>query len=114
MTNKIMSFDEYINRGKEEKKQHLIDIMKSDEELGLYDEPKQETTLEEVAENYGWRIKTNTFSDPVKANELANSAKQDFINGAKWQQERICDSEVIQRIRASKSDAEARRIIRTI
>ena len=30
------------------------------------------------------------------------------------QQERICDSEVIQRIRASKSDAEARRIIRTI
>ena len=37
-----------------------------------------------------------------------------FIKGAKWQQERICDSEVIQRIRASKSDAEARRIIRTI
>jgi hypothetical protein len=30
------------------------------------------------------------------------------------QQEKICDSEVIQRIRASKSDAEARRIIRTI
>jgi hypothetical protein len=29
-------------------------------------------------------------------------------------QERLCDSEVIQRIRASKSDAEARRIIRTI
>jgi hypothetical protein len=29
-------------------------------------------------------------------------------------QERICNSEVIQRIRASKSDAEARRIIRTI
>jgi len=51
------------------------------------EEPKQET-LEEVAENYGWRIKTNTFSDSVKANELANSAKQDFINGAKWQQER--------------------------
>ena len=37
-----------------------------------------------------------------------------FIEGAKWQQERLCDSEVIQRIRASKSDAEARRIIRTI
>jgi hypothetical protein len=53
---------------------------------------KQET-LEEAAENYGWRIKTNTFSDPVKANELANSAKQDFINGAKWQQERSYSEE---------------------
>lgn len=33
---------------------------------------------------------------------------------AEWRQEKICDSEVLQRIRASKSDAEARRIIRTI
>lgn len=44
-------------------------------------------TLEEAAENYGWRIKRNTFSDAVKANELAESAQQDFIAGAKWQQE---------------------------
>jgi hypothetical protein len=52
-------------------------------------------TLEEAAENYGWRIKTNTFSDPVKANDLANSAKQDFINGAKWQAKRsYSDDEV--------------------
>ena len=50
-------------------KQHLINMMKSDEDLGLYERPKQE---------------------------------------------RLCDSEVIQRIRASKSDAESRRIIRTI
>jgi hypothetical protein len=47
---------------------------------------KQET-LEEAAENYGWRIKRNTFSNAVKANELVESAKQDFIAGAKWQQE---------------------------
>jgi hypothetical protein len=47
---------------------------------------KQET-LEEAAENYGWKIKRNPFSDRVKANELADSAKQDFIAGAKWQQE---------------------------
>jgi hypothetical protein len=53
-----------------------------------YAKPKQET-LEEAAENYGWRIKINTFSNPVKANDLANSAKQDFIEGAKWQQERM-------------------------
>jgi hypothetical protein len=53
---------------------------------------KQET-LEEAAENYGWRIKINTFSNPVKANDLANSAKQDFIEGAKWQQERMYSEE---------------------
>jgi hypothetical protein len=46
-------------------------------------------TLEEVAENYGWRIKRNTFSDAVKANELAESAQQDFIAGAKWQEDRM-------------------------
>jgi hypothetical protein len=53
---------------------------------------KQET-IEEAAENYGWRIKINTFSDPVKANDLANSAKQDFIEGAKWQAERMYSEE---------------------
>jgi hypothetical protein len=52
-------------------------------------ESKQETTIEEAAENYGWRIKTNTFSDPVKANELAQSAKQDFMEGAKWYREQL-------------------------
>jgi hypothetical protein len=30
---------------KEEQKQHLIDMMKGDEELGLYDEPKQELSV---------------------------------------------------------------------
>jgi hypothetical protein len=46
-------------------------------------------TLEEAAENYGWKIKRNPFSDRVKANELADSAKQDFIAGAKWQAKRM-------------------------
>jgi len=45
--------------------------------------------IEKAAENYGWRIKTNTFSDPVKANELAQSAKQDFMEGAKWHREQL-------------------------
>jgi hypothetical protein len=54
---------------------------------------KKLETLEEAAENYGWRIKTNTFSDPVKANDLANSAKQDFINGANYQAERMYSEE---------------------
>ena len=52
-------------------------------------------TLEEVAEKYGWRIKRNTFSDAIKANELANSAKQDFIEGAKWQAERMYSEEEV-------------------
>ena len=58
--------------------------------------------LEEAAENYNLNT-INAFGD-----------YQSFIDGAKWQQEKLCDSEVIQRIRASKSDAEARRIIKTI
>ena len=52
-------------------------------------------TLEEAAENYGWRIKTNSFSDNVKANELAESAKQDFIAGANWQAERMYSEEEV-------------------
>ena len=44
----------------------------------------EKETLEEAAENYGWRSKRNSFSDKVKANELAESAQQDFITGAKW------------------------------
>ena len=55
-------------------------------------------TLEEAAENYGWRIKRNTFSNAVKANELVESAKQDFIAGAKWQQERSYSEEEVIRI----------------
>jgi hypothetical protein len=39
---------------------------------------------------------------------------QQALEMEKEYQEKLCDSEVIQRIRASKSDAEARRIIRTI
>ena len=36
-------------KNKKEQKQHLIDIMKSDEELGLYDEPNsKEIKLEDV------------------------------------------------------------------
>lgn len=37
-----------------------------------------------------------------------------FMRGAKWQMEQIGKSEFLQRLRATKSDAEARRIIKTI
>ena len=66
---------------------------------------KNKETLEEAAE----RLFRNESGDMSKYR-----ARNIAIELAKWQAERICDSEVIQRIRASKSDAEARRIIRTI
>jgi len=67
---------------------------------------KQET-LEEVAEKF--RSQNPGTMQGGNNTKILNA----FIAGAKWQQERICDSEIIQRIRTSKSDAEARRIIRT-
>jgi YD repeat-containing protein len=60
-----------------------------------FDVPKKEA-IEEAAENYGWKIKTNSFSDKVKVNELAESSTQDFIEGAKWQQERMYSEEDMQ------------------
>jgi hypothetical protein len=58
-------------------------------------------TLEEVAERF------------VENTRLKNP-KSLFCEGAKWKQEKICNSEFLQKLRATKSDAEARRLIRTI
>ena len=70
---------------KEEQKQRLIDMMKGDEELGLYEEPKQETTLEEAAERIAmtkdWDFESsegNGYYDYVEG----------FTEGAKWMQKR--------------------------
>ena len=53
---------------KEEQKQHLIDMMKSDEELGLYDE-SQEIKFEDVFNN-DKKEKLKTFiSEHKKKNE---------------------------------------------
>ena len=54
---------------------------------------KEQETLEEAAKNYGWRIKRNPFSDAVKANELADSAANDFIEGGNWQSKRMYSEE---------------------
>ena len=64
---------------KEEQKQHLIDMMKSDEELGLYDKPNE--TLNEVALKFA--------KDHYEMYETSNfgSMHFGFIEGAKWQQE---------------------------
>jgi hypothetical protein len=67
----------------------------------ILEEPKQET-LEEVAENY--RLSKKGFVTKY-------DCKKGFIEGAKWQQEQIGKSEFLQKLRATKSDAEARRLI---
>jgi hypothetical protein len=66
---------------KKEQKQHLIDIMKADEELGLYDE-----TLEEAAEN-GW------LNDNSMSSEHKEGFENGFKQGAKWQAERMYSEE---------------------
>jgi len=84
----------YKNKLMKNKKQHLIDMMKSDEELGLYDygwrkgnvilpqeEPKQET-LKEASEYFAH----NNFNMHDTNNYKA--LKQGFEQGAKWQAER--------------------------
>jgi len=74
---------------KQKQKQHLIEIMRGDEELGLYEEPKQETTLEEFAEKeteiQGW--------GEYEGLSEQYAIKQAFINGAKWQAERMYSEE---------------------
>jgi hypothetical protein len=66
---------------KEEQKQHLIDIMRGDEELGLYEENKKET-LEEAAEKHAVK------EDAGEGNQINIQAIiYDFISGAKWQEE---------------------------
>jgi hypothetical protein len=98
---------------KEEQKQLIIDMMKGDEELGLYDEPKQENcctpigqikryidckgcdrkpkqeiTLEEAAEIlYPY--------DGVNEDYKIDSKRWSFIAGAKWQAERMYSDEDI-------------------
>ena len=112
-----------IEIGYKEQKQHLIDIMKSDEESGLYDEPKfvtvnmesstgedlgrvsyipipnvdyipKQETIEEAAENHlqKWRLLNNIHLSNILH---AERCKNDFIAGAKWQQERMYSKEEV-------------------
>jgi len=67
----------------EEQKQHLIDIMRGDEELGLYEENKKET-LEEAAIRLFNDFQKN---NPIVPKNNINPYKLGFINGAKWQQD---------------------------
>ena len=81
-----------------------IDMSKYTIGIDPYD--KQET-LEEVAENFWLNDDAMTDNDRI-------SYVNGFVTCAKWQQEQIGKSEFLQKLRATKSDAEARRIIKTI
>jgi hypothetical protein len=72
---------------------------------------KQET-LEEATERI---LNNNSISDAdmILSDTILKVVKS-MVEMAKWQQERICDSEFLQKLRATKSDAEARRLIKTI
>jgi hypothetical protein len=65
-------------------------------------------------------MKQETLEEFIKSyvNKIDRSeeglVEQCLEYGAKWQQEQIGKSEFLQKLRATKSDAEARRLIRTI
>jgi len=74
---------------KEQQKQHLIDIMKADEELGLYDESNE--TLEELAERLH---PDNGFEDDLYCDE-GKIFRESWLAGAKWQQKRSYSEEEV-------------------
>ena len=70
-------------------------------------QPKQET-LEEATERI-FPIKLMYF--PKEVIDLNEEPRNIFFKGAKWQQEQFGKSEFLQKLRATLSDAEARRLI---
>jgi len=70
---------------KEEQKQNLIDMMRYDENLGLYEEFKQETLEEATDRIYG-------LADKYSKNRTG------FIQGAKWQAKRMYSEEEVKQI----------------
>jgi len=81
-----------------------IDMSKYTIGIDPYD--KQET-LAETAGNFWLNDDSISYNDRI-------SYVNGFKKGAKWQQEQIGKSEFLQKLRGTLSDAEARRIIKTI
>jgi hypothetical protein len=114
-----------IEIGYKEQKQHLIDIMKSDEESGLYDEPKfvtvnmesatgedlgrvsyipipnvdyipKQETLEEAAEKYNDEVQKSFGSTPPHIKNV--HLMYHFTKGAEWAQKRMYSEEEVIKI----------------
>jgi hypothetical protein len=91
----------------EPKQESFVERMKPLQEQWQQDMDKElmkKETLEEAAENY-----VDSFEYGIA--HPRRVAIKSFINGAKWQQEQIGKSEFLQKLRATLSDAEARRLI---
>ena len=79
---KVYEYSDYkIIIPKEKQKQHLIEMMKSDEELGLYEEPKQET-LEHTSKFIVFTLQDSEdwvqYSIPLDSFEKADNFCQQF------------------------------------
>ena len=117
----LKSFGEYkIIIPKNEPKQETLtysDALKKEERIFNSTMMFKQETLEEVAkrlqkDKYGIFISKDA---DVKGHLVIDTANAAFLSGmnegAKWQQEQIGKSEFLQKLRATKSDAEARRLI---
>jgi len=100
---------------KEEYKQHLIDMMKADEELGLYSEPKQETALEEailqiLIENSVWEkdnVPYDTFYKVVNSmNQWLNGKNKEYISSMKLEDVKKETLEEFAKVEAMKQYSE--------
>lgn len=84
---------------KDEQKKHLIDMMRLDEEDGIYEEPNQ--ALKDAAEKY---------SEYLEDYENKNTYEYGFKDGAKWMQERSYSEEevieLLQKALTHKDDGE--------
>ena len=69
----------------------------------MQDKIKKQETLEEAAEKWLNKDGFNVYNH--------YDTRPSFIAGSKWQQEQIGKSEFLQKLRATKSDAKARRLI---
>jgi hypothetical protein len=72
------------------------------------EKPKQEKDYTALLQPVGTKQET---LEEVAEKQYSYASYEAFIRGAKWQQEQIGNSEFLQRLRATKSDAEARRLI---
>ena len=97
---------------KDKQKQHLIDIIKDDEKLGLYDEPKQET-LEQVAERILHRNEVED-GDMILSCTFPNTIKS-MVEMAEWQAEKMYSEEevleLLQKALTHKDDGETGSLI---
>ena len=94
----------------EEQKQHLINMMKADEELGLYEEPKQTDEKGKPMTYWGGleKHKQETLEEAYyriyKSIDFTEFDFASFTIGAKWQAERMYSEEELLQILESHKD----------